>query len=370
MKIGILGAGQLGQMIALEGYKLGHRFKFWDPSPASCASQLGEFVCAPYSDKDALNQFLSELDIVTYEFENIPVELLESIEQRVLVAPNPEILRRSQDRLLEKQFLKSLGLDTAPFYSTDRNALDDAINAIGLPSILKTRRFGYDGKGQFRLKTMADVESARKSMGNEEYVLEGHVSFGRELSLVGARSVNGNTAFYPLIENEHSKGILRRSVCPAPDLSTELQNTAESMARKIMTAVSYTGVMTVELFDTTNGLVINEIAPRVHNSGHWTLGGAAVSQFELHVRAITGSILGNVQSQPLSMMRNLVGVLPDASDIVSLPAASLQIYGKALKPGRKVGHITVTGCEPSIVRSSFASIDDTISRLELSVQGE
>jgi 5-(carboxyamino)imidazole ribonucleotide synthase len=343
MKIGVLGGGQLGRMMALAGVPLGLEFCFLDPSSHAPAARLGEHICADYNDVAALQLFAKDLDAVTYEFENVPAETAQFLEERAPLHPPQSALQTAQDRIVEKTFLKELGVPTPPFRAAStREELDSAIEEIGAPAVLKTRRFGYDGKGQFVLRDARDAEKAWRELGGVPLILEGFVEFSRELSLICVRAQNGETAFYPLVENEHENGILRESIAPAPN-SEELQILAEKHAARVLAALNYVGVLTIEFFQCGDELIANEMAPRVHNSGHWTIEGAACSQFENHLRAVCGLPLGATKTRGACAMLNILGELPDTSRVLAIPGAHLHLYDKAPQPGRKIGHITV--CE-------------------------
>ena len=341
LRIGVLGAGQLGRMLALAGIPLGYRFVFVDPSPAAPAAAVGEQIVCGYGDPVG-HAALAECQVVTYEFESVPVEATEALAEHVPVFPPPYALRVAQDRLAEKSCFRTLGIGTAPFEAV--GSLEDltrAIETLGLPAVLKTRRLGYDGKGQFVLKRPEDAELAWKTVGQAPSILEGFVRFERELSLIAVCGRNGQTFFYPLVENHHRQGILRKSISPAPALTTDLQAAAEAYAMRILDHLEYVGVLAVEMFESGGVLLVNEIAPRVHNSGHHTIEGCRTSQFENHLRAILGLPLGDVSALSYSCMLNLVGALPKSEDVLAVPDAHLHLYGKSARPGRKVGHITV-----------------------------
>ncbi|WP_105317347.1 5-(carboxyamino)imidazole ribonucleotide synthase [Thermus tenuipuniceus] len=342
MRLGILGGGQLGRMLALAGYPLGLSFRFLDPSPEACAGQVGELVAGDFLDEEALRRFAEGLELVTYEFENVPVEAARFLEARLPVFPPPKALEVAQDRLAEKTFMHSLGIPTPPFRRVDGlRELREGLEALGFPALLKTRRGGYDGKGQALLTSSEEAERAFHALGGGGLILEGYVSFQRELSLLGVRSRTGEMAFYPLVENRHQGGILRLSLAPAPGVSPTLQQKAEAYARNAMEALGYVGVLALELFQVGEELLFNEMAPRVHNSGHWTLEGAETSQFENHLRALLGLPLGSTAPRGYSAMANLIGVKPDFPQVLALPGAHLHWYGKEVRPGRKVGHITL-----------------------------
>ena len=305
------------------------------------AAPLASHVVAAYDDLDALARFADGMDVVTYEFENVPMASAAHLAARVPVYPPPAALEKSQDRLVEKTFLQSLGIPTAPFAPVSfRDEYDEVIARFGLPAIMKTRHFGYDGKGQCVIRTAEIVEAASMMLKGRELILEGFVAFERELSILAVRGLTGDIRFYPLVENQHQDGILRISKAPAPDLSPAMQQQAESYARLVLESLEYVGVLAIEFFQVSDRLIANEMAPRVHNSGHWTIEGAQTSQFENHLRAICGLPLGATEAVGTSAMQNLIGELPDTTTILALPDAHLHLYGKAPRPGRKLGHVT------------------------------
>lgn len=342
MQIGILGGGQLGRMLALAGHPLGFQFRVLEPAAECSAAGVGYHLRGEYEDFQALYSFCQGLDAITYEFENVPVESARWLADRVPVFPTPRALEVGQDRLGEKQFLGDLGVPVPPFAAVESRAdLDAAIARIGLPAVLKTTRFGYDGKGQTVLQARADVDAAWTALGGRPLILEGFVSFDRELSILAVRGRTGELAFYPLVENVHRAGILRVSTAPVSSLSPALQAQAQRIATRALEALGYVGVLAVELFQVGGELLVNEMAPRVHNSGHWTIEGAETSQFENHLRAVAGLPLGSTASVGGSVMINLIGGWPDPADVLAIPGAHLHLYGKKPRPNRKVGHITV-----------------------------
>jgi len=345
--IGILGGGQLGRMLSVAAARLGYRCHVFEPSPDPPAGDVAHAVTtASYEDSAALAAFAAAVDVVTYEFENVPTAALDLIEAARPIRPGRRALAISQDRIAEKEFLRGIGLATAPFAAVDsRAALDAAIERIGTPSILKTTRLGYDGKGQARLSSAADAAAAWAAMNGAAAVLEGFVRFDREVSVIAARSLTGEVVAYDPGENVHEGGILRTTTVPAR--LTEAQRTdAVLIAARILSALGYVGVMGVELFVTdpatgNGGILVNEIAPRVHNSGHWTQNGCTVDQFEQHIRAIAGWPLGDGSRFADVTMQNLIGddVLK-VPEIAREPNAALHLYGKAeARPGRKMGHV-------------------------------
>ena len=351
MRIGVLGGGQLGQMLALAGLPLGLSFVFLDPIADSPAGQVARLLCAEFDDPKGLDQLAASVDLLTFDFENVPVESMARLAHQRPVYPAPAALAIAQDRLEEKTCFRRLGLATAPFMAVNSLAeLTAAVNSIGLPAILKTRRWGYDGKGQARLLTQADIATAWGQLGGQALILEGFVAFECEVSLIAVRSTTGETAFYPLVENTHQDGILRSS--RAPYLNTNLQTQAENQLRCLLTDLDYVGVLTVEFFVKNGRLIANEMAPRVHNSGHWTIEGAVTSQFENHLRAILGLPLGRTDAIGHSVMINCIGELPTLAEVAAVSGAHAHFYGKEARPGRKLGHITVTAADPQALQAA------------------
>ena len=341
--IGILGGGQLGRMLSVAAARLGFRTHVFEPGAAPAADVAHSLTTAPYTDLDALTGFAKSVDVVSYEFENVPTEALDAVEAHVPIRPGREALRVSQDRLIEKDFLRDLGLATAPYADvSDAASFEAAVARIGVPSILKTRRFGYDGKGQARLGAAADAEAAFEAMAGAPSLLEGFVNFSSEVSVIAARGLDGRVAAFDPGENLHEGGILRRTTVPAR-LSSAQRTDAILLAGKILNALDYVGVLGVELFVTPGGLIVNEIAPRVHNSGHWTQNGCTVDQFEQHIRAVVGWPLGDGARHTDVVMENLIGDDVDrVPELASRADAALHLYGKAdVKPGRKMGHVNL-----------------------------
>jgi 5-(carboxyamino)imidazole ribonucleotide synthase len=349
--IGLLGGGQLGRMLALEGRPLGYRFISFDPAADGPAAQVcDDAVVAPFSDLAAAQAFASRCDVVTFEWENIPADLLDAITAKTgAVWPASAVLRVIQDRWVQREFLKTHGLPQTEYLSVDSlPRLEDAANELGYPCILKTRRHGYDGKGQLRLASAADLAAAAPAL-TAPLILEKHVPFVKEISVILVRTEDGRTAVYPIAENVHRNGILHTTRAPAP-LPDDTARRARELALKAAAALGHVGVMAVEMFVLRdNTLLINEIAPRVHNSGHFTYGACATSQFEQHVRAICGLPLGTTDHRVPSVMINLLGDLwsggePRWEAALSRPDVKLHLYGKAeAKPGRKMGHLLVLG---------------------------
>jgi 5-(carboxyamino)imidazole ribonucleotide synthase len=357
MRVGVLGGGQLGRMLALAGHSLGLRFVFLDPAPDASAGQVAELRIAAYDDTDALERLAREVDVVTYEFENVPVAAARVLAGKLPVYPSPGALETAQDRLAEKRLFERLGIPTPPFAPVDsRRDLDAALEALGQPAVLKTRRQGYDGKGQRLLRSRAEAAAAWASLGGSPLILERFVVFDREASLLAVRAAEGTTAFYPLVENRHRDGILRLSRAPAPHLAM-LQAEAERLGTRILTALGFVGVLAVEFFVESGRLLANEIAPRVHNSGHWTIEGAEVSQFENHLRAGLGWPLGSTLPVGWSAMLNLVGAVPDARAVLAVPGAHLHLYGKAPRTGRKLGHVTLRADTPEMLEARLPALE-------------
>ena len=340
--IGILGGGQLGRMLSVAASRLGYKTHIFEPAENCPAADVAHSITtAPYSDLAALRAFASGVDVITYEFENIPTEALDALEALRPIRPNRRALAISQDRMAEKDFLTGLGLICAPYVRvTDMASLHSASAAIGLPAILKTTRLGYDGKGQARIKTTGDMPAALFAMNGAEAVLEGFIAFEREVSVIAARGLDGSVAAYDPGENVHHDGILRTTTVPSR-LTPSLRSDAVLIAARILNALDYVGVMGVELFVTPNGLLVNEIAPRVHNSGHWTQNGCAVDQFEQHIRAVVGLPLGDGSRHSDVMMENLIGDdMARVPDILREGHAALHLYGKGeARAGRKMGHV-------------------------------
>jgi 5-(carboxyamino)imidazole ribonucleotide synthase len=342
VRLGVLGGGQLGRMLALAGAPLGISCRFLDPKEQPCAAAYGEHVRAAYDDETAIERFCDGLDAVTYEFENVPAESAGLIARRLPLRPGVGSLEMTQDRAIEKAFVRDSAGRTAPYAEVEGpDGLEVALKGIGRPAVLKTRRFGYDGKGQCVIRDGDDLAEARRIAADRPCVLEGFVSFTRELSIVTARAKSGETASLPVVENIHRGGILRATVAPAPERDGVAAE-ADRIGRKIAESLGHVGALCVELFETPEGLIVNEIAPRVHNSGHWSIDGARTSQFENHLRAVVGWPLGPPESLAPSVMLNLVGDAPSAEEILSIdPEARVHLYGKSPKPDRKVGHVTL-----------------------------
>lgn len=348
MRLGILGGGQLARMLALAAAPLGVRVRAYDPNSDGCASDVCELVSGRFDDHARLREFADGLDAITYEFENVPTDAVDLLSSLVPVRPGAQSLRLSQDRVLEKQALTEAGFEVAPWQQVDsENDLEHAIASIGSPAILKTRRGGYDGKGQAIIAEAAEAPRAWASIEGRPAILESKLRFQRELSLVAVRGTDGSMAFYPLVENEHRRGILRVTIAPALGVDANLQRQAEAMAEQLMMSLDHVGVLTIEFFEVQGRLVANEFAPRVHNSGHWTIDGAATSQFENHVRAVLGMPLGPTTARTPTVMLNCVGAMPDRATVLGEPSAKFHDYRKPARPGRKVGHVNLLGVDPA-----------------------
>ena len=343
--IGILGGGQLGRMLALAAARLGLKCHIYAPSPDSPAFDVVHRVsCADYGDTEALDRFATDVDVVTYEFENVPAETATFLAARVPVLPDPKILATTQDRLAEKNFVAGLGIRTAAFAAVAQPAeLAAAVERIGRPAVLKTRRYGYDGKGQATIRSGTDPQAAWREVGGQPCIVEAFVPFEREVSVVAARGQDGAVECFDVTENEHRDHILKVSRVPAA-LTQAAAAEARGIAETIARTFDYVGVLAVEMFVLRNGaeLLVNEIAPRVHNSGHWTLDGASVSQFEQHIRAVAGWPLAKPFRRGRAEMTNLIGgEIDDYRNWLTVPGAAVHLYGKtAVRPGRKMGHIT------------------------------
>jgi 5-(carboxyamino)imidazole ribonucleotide synthase len=358
MLIGIVGGGQLGRMLALAGYPLGLRFRVLDPSPDAPAGRLAEHITAAYDDAPALARFAQGLDVITYEFENVPVQSARLLAQHGPVWPPPAALETAQDRLHEKTCFQQLGIPTPRFAPISAQAdLPAALAHTGLPAVLKTRRLGYDGKGQVVVHSAAAAAAAWEQLGGKPLILEAFVAYTGELSLLAARSPGGATAFYPLVANTHRAGILAQSRCPAPLPPAQLaalQALAEDYMARLLAHLEYVGLLALELFQAGDGLLANEMAPRVHNSGHWTIEGAVTSQFANHLRAILDWPLGDTQPRGHSAMVNIIGARPDPASLLALPGAALHLYDKAPRPGRKLGHVTLCAADAATLESELA----------------
>jgi 5-(carboxyamino)imidazole ribonucleotide synthase len=350
-------------MLALAGYQLGIEFRFFDPSSGAPVGQIGELVAADYGDHAALERFLEGVDVVTYEFESIPLATVEFVAERVKVYPPVEALEIAQDRLREKKLFEHLGIPTPPFAPVD--SLEDlrkAVSRIGLPVVLKTRRMGYDGKGQAVVRDESSMESGWKRLGGVPLIVEKYVSFQHELSVIGVRDPSGREVFYPPAENVHGEGILRKSTVPAPNATPEASALAIEYCRRLMDKLEYVGVLALELFSVDGALLANEMAPRVHNSGHWTIEGAETSQFENHLRAVLSLPLGTTALRGASVMLNIIGHIPSREKVLSVEGAHLHLYGKAPTEKRKVGHVTLVGRSPGDLERGTAVLEALVAQ--------
>lgn len=338
MRIGIIGAGQLGQMLGFAARKLDVECRFLDPSERPPAAQCGKVIQSAYDDRVALVALAETCDVITYEFENVPVEALQHIEGLAPVYPPAAALQNSQDRLDEKKLFDLLEIPLPDYHAIDsRDDMDRAAERLGLPMVIKTRRFGYDGKGQFVVRKAADLDAAWEALGDQALIAEQWVAFDYEVSCIGVRSVSGEVAIYPLAHNVHNEGILSTSRSPVDE--PELSELAADFVNRLLDHLDYVGVLALELFVMGDKLLANEFAPRVHNSGHWTIEGSQTSQFENHLRAILDLPLGSTAGIGHAGMVNLIGEIPPK--VRSLGIGTLHDYGKTPRPGRKLGHITV-----------------------------
>ncbi|AWV06660.1 phosphoribosylaminoimidazole carboxylase [Lysobacter maris] len=364
--VGILGGGQLARMMALAGAPLGLRFLVMDTAADACAGQFAPMVVGDYRDESALAEFASRVDVATFDFENVPAESAEWLAARVPVFPNPRALAVAQDRLAEKTLFRELGIPVPAFATVDsRDGLDAAIAEVGTPCILKTRRLGYDGKGQFRIKSPADLDAAWQALGAQAatvgLIVEGFVSFQRELSVVAVRSREGEFRTWPLTENWHVDGVLSASLAPA-SADPELRATAIEYARKLAEALDYVGVFALELFCRDGELLANELAPRVHNSGHWTIEGSQTSQFQNHLRAVLGLPLGDTGMLGHACMLNWIGAMPDPLPVLDEPGGHWHDYGKSPRDGRKVGHATLRADTPAALADALQRVGAALGR--------
>jgi 5-(carboxyamino)imidazole ribonucleotide synthase len=360
--LGILGGGQLARMLALAGAPLGLRFLVVDNTPDACAGQVAPLLQADWRDFAALGDFAARIDVATFDFENVPAETAHWLTEHTAVFPNPRALATSQDRLAEKTLFREIGLDTPAFAAVDTRAeLDAAIAAIGLPAVLKTRRLGYDGKGQAVLRSAGDADAAWAALGGSALILEAFVPFTREVSVIAVRSRSGEFRHYPLTQNWHASGILAASLAPAPQAQA-LEAAAVAHARALAERLDYVGTFALELFEHEGRLLGNEMAPRVHNSGHWTIEGAICSQFENHLRAVLGLPLGDTAARGCSVMLNFIGELPDAGGVLGESDAHWHDYGKQPRAGRKVGHATVCAPDAPALRARLARVAAALGR--------
>ncbi|MCC4620353.1 5-(carboxyamino)imidazole ribonucleotide synthase [Xanthomonas cassavae CFBP 4642] len=364
--VGILGGGQLARMLVLAGAPLGLRFAVFDPAADACAGQLAPLQVGAFDDAAALAAFAAPLDVITFDFENVPSASAQHLAAQRPVFPRPQALAVAQDRLSEKTLFRELGIPVPEFAAIDdRAGLDAALARIGAPCVLKTRRFGYDGKGQFRIRTLADADAAWDALGAQAervgLILEAFVPFQREVSVVAVRGRDGEFRAWPLTENWHVDGVLSASLAPA-SVDAAMRALAETHARAIAQALDYVGVFALELFVRDGELLANEIAPRVHNSGHWTIEGAETSQFENHVRAVLGLPLGSTAMRGHACMLNWLGSMPDAGAFLAVPGGHWHDYGKQAREGRKVGHATVRADAPQALATALVQAGKALQR--------
>jgi len=359
MKIGVLGNGQLAQMMALAGISLGHEFVFLDENPDGVVKNLGRNIITKAGDLPQLMEFADSVDVITVEKEHIPRSILEHLNETGKLMPGSKAVFVSQDRLMEKQFLQSIDIALPRYYEINSlEQLQQSASDHGDTLILKTRREGYDGKGQFVLKNAQQCEDAWEQLNTGQLVAEQRINFTREVSMICARNANGDTCFYPIAENIHQNGILALSTVKVND---PMQAKAEDYARRILEGLDYVGVLGCEFFEVDGELLANEIAPRVHNSGHWTMDGAYTSQFENHVRAILNLPLGLTDAHSDCVMFNLIGEIPDANSVLKIPGTNLHAYGKQARPGRKLGHINLCENNAQDMQMSIAQLEKLIS---------
>jgi 5-(carboxyamino)imidazole ribonucleotide synthase len=364
--VGILGGGQLARMLALSGAPLGLRFLVLDTVADACAGQFAPMIVGDYTDQAALAEFASRVDVATFDFENVPAESARWLAERVPVFPNPRALAVAQDRLAEKSLFRELDIPVPGFADiASRGQLDAAVAELGTPCIMKTRRLGYDGKGQFRIKSPGDVDAAWNALGAQAasvgLILEAFVAFERELSVVAVRGRDGEFRAWPLTENWHVDGVLSASLAPAR-IDAAMQATALSHAERLADALDYVGVFALELFCRNGELLANELAPRVHNSGHWTIEGSETPQFQNHLRAVLGLPLGSTRMLGHACMLNWIGAMPDAAPVLREAGGHWHDYGKEARAGRKVGHATLRADAPTELAESLRRVGESLGR--------
>lgn len=378
--VAVLGAGQLGRMLGLAAIPMGVRCRFLDvPSPGGSPAQaVGEIVAAEFTDLNAIDQLATGADAGTLEWENVPAESVERLARHVSVSPSPHALRITQCRALEKRSFAECGVPTNRTIAWDPQTqpLEDlarAVESMGLPAVIKTQHNGYDGKFQSVVRSSADLARLPEAMTRFPLIVEEFVAFGRELSIIGARRPGGQIVFYPLVQNTHANGILQRTVAPAPEVGPEIEAQAQGYLQSLMEHMAYVGVMALELFEVGSGgdakLLANEMAPRVHNSGHWTIEGARTSQFENHIRAVLDWPLGDASPVGHSVMVNLIGREVDRDRVLSIPGAALHWYGKTVRPGRKVGHVTVNAATALEANQLAQQVDAALEPRSWSARG-
>jgi 5-(carboxyamino)imidazole ribonucleotide synthase len=356
MKVGVLGGGQLGRMLGLAGVPMGLSFSFFDPADEACASEVGSHIRAAWDDFEALAAFARKVDVVTWEFENVPLAAVDHVAKYCAVYPNRSALEATQDRLREKDLFGQLGIPTPPFFPVDDIAdLRTAVKVLGYPVVLKSRTGGYDGKGQVVIREERQLEPRYAETGGDGLIAETFIAFDREVSMVAVRGASGETAFYDLVENRHADGILRTSFNRPGD---PIRDEAERLVSLLFEALDYRGVLALEFFQTGGRLLANEYAPRVHNTGHWTIEGAATSQFENHLRAVLGWPLGDTTSMGYSAMINFIGEYLDPALCLQTPDSHYHSYGKTPRPGRKVGHLTIRAPSAELLRQQVGIVAD------------
>lgn len=361
MRVGVLGAGQLGRMLALAGHPIGIACVGYAQRPEDPACAVAPYELGAWDDRAALERFAARIDVATYEFENVPIEAVRAVGGRAPLRPDLRALEISADRIEEKTLFRSLGIETAPFAAVgSQEELERAAAAIGLPAVLKTRRMGYDGKGQRVLRSAADLCGAFAALGSRPCVLEGFVPFDRELSVIGVRDRRGQVRTYPLFANVHESGILRTTIAPAP-VEPALEALARGAIEAILAELDYIGVLALELFQLGDRVLANEMAPRVHNTGHLTIEAAETSQFESHLRAIADLPLGSTALRGHAGMVNLIGELPAAAAILTIEGAHLHLYGKEPRAGRKIGHVTVLAADAASRDARLAEVSRQIA---------
>jgi len=366
--VGILGGGQLARMMVLAGAPMGLRFELFDPAADACGGQLAPLQVAAFEDEAALAAFAERVDVVTFDFENVPARSAQFLASRVPVHPNPDALAVAQDRLSEKTLFRELGIPLPPFADIrSQDELAARVAEFGLPCILKTRRFGYDGKGQYRLRSVADVEAAWAALGGQVertgLILEGFVAFEREVSVVAVRGLDGEFRAWPVTGNWHVDGVLSASVAPAR-LAPAQYDAAIGYAQALAEHLDYVGVFALELFCRGDELLANEMAPRVHNSGHWTLEGSETSQFENHLRAVLGLPLGDTRMLGHACMLNWIGEMPEADAVLAQPGGHWHDYGKQPREGRKVGHATLRDDDAAALATALAAVGSQLDRAD------
>ncbi len=364
--VGILGGGQLARMMALAGAPLGLRFLVMDTAADACAGQFAPLLVGDYRDESALAEFASKVDVATFDFENVPAESAEWLASRVPVFPNPRALAVAQDRLVEKSLFRELGIPVGAFADVGSlDALRSEVDRLGGACILKTRRLGYDGKGQFRIKSPADVDAAWQALGAQAgtvgLIVEAFIPFERELSVVAVRGRDGEFRTWPLTENWHVDGVLSASLAPA-QVDAVLAEAAYAHARRLAESLDYVGVFALELFYRDGELLANEMAPRVHNSGHWTIEGAETSQFQNHLRAVLGLPLGETRTLGHACMLNWIGEMPDAGSVLQEAGGHWHDYGKEPRAGRKVGHATLRADDAAALAHALARVGVALGR--------